>query len=243
MKKVFVCYAAYTGEKKVFFDSLTELNFQEYCKRNGFEFYLQKDQRKHFIDRHPTWMSWKIISDLIESGYLRDGDKVLSLDADACVVDLNADLTSKKSFSYAIDSCNSHCMGFYSMCVNDWSKKLVSNVLSESMYKRLQNTPIWKMWNDQASIYELFGIKRHSWEPFSLLKNYGWHSAVSPDTLYSIQELSEHVEILPTEYNVTHVAGEGFNEFFINPTSGRNTIIRHFAGSIWNPKYFEEVKR
>lgn len=243
MKKVFVCYAAYTGEKKVFFDSLTELNFREYCTKNNFEFYLEKDQSKHYIDRHPTWMSWKIISDLIDSGYLSHGDKVLSLDADACIVDLSADLTSKNSFSYAIDSCNSHCMGFYSISVDDWSKQLVKNVLNDDLYKRLKDTPIWRMWNDQAAIYELFGIKRHSWEPFALLKNNGWHSAVSADTIYSVQELNKHVHIFPTEYNVTHVAGEGFHEFFINPTSGCNTLIRHFAGCTWNAKYFQEIKR
>jgi hypothetical protein len=244
MKKVFVCYANYTGEKKEFFDTLTENNFREYCVRNNIEFYMIKDRSKHSIDRHPTWMSWKIIDDLIDSGYLVDGDKVFSLDADTCIVDMNADLTSKKSFSYAIDSCNTHCMGFYTISIDDWSKKLVKNVLNEDMYARLKDAPIWKMWNDQAGVYELFGIKRHSWEPFALLENQGWHSAVSPDTKYEIADLIEHVEILPTEYNVTHVAGEGFNEYFINPTQGKDTIIRHFAGGpSWDAKYFSEVKR
>jgi hypothetical protein len=244
MKKVLVCYANYSGEKKEFFDKLTENNFKEYCDRNEVIFYMVKDKSKHSIDRHPTWMSWKIIDDLIESGYLVEGDKVFSLDADTCIVDLNADLTSKKSFSYAIDSCNTHCMGFYSISIDEWSKRLVKNVLNEDTYQKLKNTPIWKMWNDQASVYELFGIKRHSWKPFSLLKDKGWHSSVSPDTIYSIEELNNHVEILPTEYNVTFVAGEGFNEYFINPTHGKDTIIRHFAGSPkWDANYFNEVKR
>lgn len=243
MKKVFVCYASYNGEKKVFFETLTQNNFREYCEKNEFVLYLIKDQSKHSIHRHPTWMSWQIINDLIGSGYLEDEDKVMSLDADTCIVDMNADLTSKKSFSYAIDSCNSHCMGFYSMTVNAWTRNLVANVLNDELYNRQKNTPIWNMWNDQAAIYELFGIKRHSWEPFSFLPNFGWHTAVSKDTIYSIAELKEHVEILPVEFNVTHVAGEGFNEYFINPSSGAKTIIRHFAGSTWNPKYFQEIKR
>lgn len=244
MKKVMVCYANYSGEKKQFFDTLTEANFSEYCGRNKLEFYMVKDKSKHSIDRHPTWMSWKIIDDLIESDYLQEGDKVFSLDADTCIVDMNADLTSEKSFSYAIDSCNTHYMGFYSITVDEWSRQLVKNVLNEMIYKKLKDTPIWKMWNDQASVYELFGIKRHSWVPFSLLDNYGWHSATSPDTKYSLAELHEHVQILPTEYNVTFVAGEGFNEYFINPTRGKDTIIRHFAGSPkWDESYFGEVKR
>lgn len=244
MKKVMVCYASYVGEKKVFFDTLTENNFREYCDRNDIEFYMVKDKTKHSIDRHPTWMSWKIIDDLIESQYLQEGDKVFSLDADTCIVDMKADLTSSKSFSYAIDSCNTHCMGFYSITINSWSKKFVKNVLNEEMYQKLKDSPIWKMWNDQASVYELFGIKRHSWIPFTKLKNYGWHTCVSQDTIYDIEELRQHVEILPTEYNVTHVAGEGFNEYFIVPTAGKDTIIRHFAGSPkWDAEYFKEVKR
>lgn len=244
MKKVFVCYANYNGEKKKFFETLTESNFKEYCDRNNIELYLIKEQGKHKIDRHPTWMSWKIIDDLLEENYLQNGDKVFSLDADTCIVDMNSDLTSKKSFSYAIDSCNTHCMGFYSINVDDWSRKLVKNVLDENRYQKLKNSPIWKMWNDQASIYELFGIKRHSWIPFELLENFGWHTASSSDTLYSLEELHSHVEILPTTYNVTHVAGESFNEYFINPTPGSKTIIRHFAGCpTWDARYFNEVKR
>ena len=244
MKKMMVCYANYTGEKKHFFDTLTERNFREYCERNDIELYLEKDQTRHSIDRHPTWMSWKIIDDLIDSEYLKAGDKVFSLDADTCIVDMNADMTSKKSFSYAIDSCNTHCMGFYSISVDNWSKRFVKNILDNDMYQRLKDAPIWKMWNDQASMYELFGIKRHSWIPFPCLENYGWHSAVSRDTKYAIEDLKEHVEILPTEYNVTYVAGEGFNEYFIIPTAGKNTIIRHFAGSPkWDASYFDEVKR
>lgn len=244
MKKVLVCYANYTGKKKNFFDELTEKNFREYCEVNSIELYLVKDQEKHRIDRHPTWMSWKIIKDLIDIDYLVDGDKVFSLDADTCIVDMKADFTSNKSFSYAIDSCNTHCMGFYSISIDKWSKRLVENVLDEQMYQKLKSTPIWKMWNDQASVYELFGIKRHSWQPFAEMDNFGWHSAPSPDTKYDIDELKEHVQILPTEYNVTHVAGESYNEYFIVPTRGKNTILRHFAGCPeWDARYFDEVKR
>lgn len=244
MKKVLVCYASYVGEKKHFFDTLTERNFSEYCERHDVDFYMVKDKSKHSIDRHPAWMSWKIINDLVETGYVQDGDKVFSLDADMCIVDMKADLTSKKSLSYAIDSCNTHCTGFYSFVIDEWSKKFIKNILDEDMYQRLKDSPIWKMWNDQAAMYELFGIKRHSWEPFSCLENYGWHSSVSQDTKYSIEDLKRHVEILPTEYDVTYVAGEGFNEYFIIPTPGKDTIIRHFAGSPkWEASYFDEVKR
>ena len=40
--------------------------------------------------------------------------------------------------------------------------------------------------------------------------------------------------------HVTHVAGENLNEFFINPTHKKDTVIRHFAGGQkWNKDYFK----
>lgn len=239
MKKILLCYANYSGEKHEFIETYTSKNFTDYCSLNNIQFLFVRDTSKHNIERHPTWMSWKIISDLIDSGSISDGDIISSIDADTCIVKKDASLFTSKSFGYAIDSCNTHCMGFYSLKINEWTKKLVKNVLDEERYQRLKDTPIWKMWNDQASIYTLFGIQRHSWIPFDLLENNGWHSHKTSDTIYSIEELHEHVEIMPTEWNVTHVAGEGFNEYFINPTQKRDTVIRHFAGSpYWLKEYF-----
>lgn len=239
MRKVLVCYANYSGEKGDFFDTYTEKNFREYCGVNDVLPYIVKDRSTHDIDRHPTWMSWKIISDLIDSEFLRDGDLVSSIDADTCIVKMKASLFTSKSFGYAIDSCNTHCMGFYSIKVDEWSKKFVKNVLDEERYHRLKNTPIWEMWNDQASVYSLFGIMRHSWLPFPELPHNGWGSSRTPDMIYEISEILERVEIMPTEWNVTHVAGENFNEFFIIPTHKKDTVIRHFAGGQkWNKDYF-----
>lgn len=49
-------------------------------------------------------------------------------------------------------------------------------------------------------------------------------------TLYSLEELYENVEVLPTEWNVTELEGESSCEFLINKTSKEDVIIRHFAG-------------
>ena len=185
-------------------------------------------------------MSWEIISNLIDDCKLVDGDKVFSIDADACITKMNENMTSDMSFGYAIDSCNTHCMGFYSLTINEWSRKFVKNVLNEQRYNILKDTPIWSMWNDQASVYSLFGIQRHSWTPFCLLSNNGWHSCVTEDTLYDIEDIKKNVQIFSTEWNVTHVAGENLNEFFINPTHKKDTVIRHFAGvQKWNKDYFK----
>jgi len=239
-KKILLCYANYTGQKHDFIEKYTTRNFSEYCNLNNIEFLFVRDKSKFNIDRHPTWMSWQIISNLIDSNYINNGDLISSIDADACIVKKDKLLFTNKSFGYAIDSCNTHCMGFYSLKINEWTKNLVKNVLDEERYQRLKEESMWKMWNDQASVYTIFGIQRHSWIPFNLLKDNGWHSDKSNDTIYTIDELHEHVEIMPTEYNVTHVTGEGFNEYFINPTQKKDIIIRHFAGSPnWLQEYFK----
>ena len=170
-----------------------------------------------------------------------DGDTVMSIDADICVFDITKPFVTKKSFGYAIDSCNTHCMGAYTININEWSRKMINNMLDQEMYLRLKDTPIWKMWNDQAAWYTIAGIKRHSWIPFRELENNGWHSNPNSDVKYSISDLEKHVELLPVEWNVTHVAGEGFNEYFINPSHRKDTIFRHFAGGpAWDEKYFLE---
>lgn len=242
MKTVLLCFAAYNGEKKEFFEKYTEPRFQKYAETHGWEIKIVKDYSRYELTRqHPTWMSWLIISEMIKNGELTDGDNVMSLDADICVFDITKPFITKKSFGYAIDSCNTHCMGAYTIKINDWSKEMINKMLDEEMYLRLKDTPIWKMWNDQAAWYTIAGIKRHSWIPFFEIDNNGWHSKKNPDIGYSIQNLEKHVEIFPVEWNVTHVAGEGFNEYFINPSHRKNTIFRHFAGGpAWDENYFLE---
>jgi len=242
MKTVLVCFAAYTGEKKDFFEKYTEPRFKKYAEYHGWETKIVKDYSEYELTRqHPTWMSWLIINDMIQKGELEDGDHVMSIDADICVYDITKPFITNRSFAYAIDSCNTHCMGAYTIKVNKWSRKMISSMLDMDMYLKLKDTPIWKMWNDQAAWYTLAGVKRHSWKPFNLMENQGWHSNVTDDTRLSLEELHEHVEILPVEWNVTHVAGEGFNEYFINPSHRKDTIFRHFAGGpAWDEKYFLE---
>jgi hypothetical protein len=242
MKTVLVCFAAYSGDKAVFFEKYTEPRFKKYAAHHGWQTKIVKDYSKYELTRqHPTWMSWLIIKDMLDSGELKDGDNVMSVDADICVFDITKPFITSKSFGYAIDSCNTHCMGAYTIKINDWSRKMIDNMLDEDMYSRLKNTDIWKMWNDQAAWYTISGVKRHSWIPFFELPNNGWHSNPNPDIAYSIAELEQHVEILPVEWNVTHVTGEGFNEYFINPSHRKDTIFRHFAGGpAWDKEYFLE---
>ena len=244
MKTVLVCFAAYSGEKKDFFEKYTEPRFEKYAAFHGWETKIVKDYSRYELTRqHPTWMSWLIIADMLATGEITDGDNVMSIDADICVFDITKPFITKKSFGYAIDSCNTHCMGAYTIKINEWSRKMIDKMLDQDMYLRLKDTPIWKMWNDQAAWYTITGIQRHSWIPFNQLDNNGYHVNRNPDIALTIQELEEHVEVFPVEWNVTHVTGEGFNEYFINPSHRRDTIFRHFAGGpAWDEKYFLESK-
>tara|TARA_A100001015_G_scaffold99427_1_gene110451 strand:+ start:689 stop:1423 length:735 start_codon:yes stop_codon:yes gene_type:complete len=242
MKTVLLCFAAYTGEKKVFFEKYTEPRFKKYAEYHGWELKIVKDYNKYELNRqHPTWMSWLIIKEMLDNKELGDGDNIMSIDADVCVYDITKQFITSKSFGYAIDSCNTHCMGAYTLKINSWSRKLVSAMLNDEMYLKLKDTPTWKMWNDQAAWYTIAGIKRHSWQPFLELENNGWHSNKTEDTKLTVDELYEHVELFPVVWNVTHVAGEGFNEYFINPSHRKNTVFRHFAGGpSWDKSYFLE---
>ena len=57
---------------------------------------------------------------------------------------------------------------------------------------------------------------------------------------YSLEELYEHVEVLPTTWNVTELEGESSCEFLINKTPREDVIIRHFAGGQqWRKEWFD----
>ena len=130
MKTVLVCFAAYTGDKKKFFNKYTEPRFKKYADFHGWETKIVKDYSKYTLTRqHPTWMSWLIINDMIQKGELKDGDNVMSIDADICVYDITKPFITNKSFSYAIDSCNTHCMGAYTIKINEWSRNMIAACL------------------------------------------------------------------------------------------------------------------
>jgi hypothetical protein len=157
-----------------------------------------------------------------------------------CIHRLDLEYPSHKSFTYCIDSGNTHCMGNYSIIVDDWSRQLILNIISEDRYNfyknkiyhhpMVNNYNFWGWFREQASWYSLAGIKAHSDESFWNLPDYGWHSLKDEWTIYSLEELYEHVEILPTPWNVTEMPGESGCVFNINPVDRKDVIIRHFAG-------------
>lgn len=249
MKKYLLVLANYNDWRQDFFNKYMSCRNKEYCDNND-TVYLEYTKPMNPFRGNYTWLKFKLVKDLIEDGTLKDGDILTHIDADICVVNPKIEFPCNKSFSYAIDSGNTHCMGAYSIRINDWSKRMVDLILDEERYNKYNEllsiheafghlTSFWGEFREQASWYSLAGIKRHSWKPFWEYENYGWHSDKTEDTIYSLEELHEHVEVLPTVWNVTELENESECQFNINKTDKNEVLLRHFAGGQpWRKEWF-----
>lgn len=250
-KKYMVVLANYPDWRQEFFHTYMSPRNKEYCKIHNYEYLEYIGPQKPFRD-HPTWWKFTTVRDLITNGSVKEGDIITHIDADMCIHNLDIPYPTNKSFSYCIDSGNTHCMGSYSIRVNDWSQKMIDLILDEDRYNALNDvvsvhehfghtSSFWHEFREQASWYSLAGIKRHSGIPFYNLAHYGWHSTKNEWTVYSLEELYENVEILPTCWNVTEIPGESWCEFNINQVSKNDVIIRHFAGGQpWRHEWFNK---
>jgi hypothetical protein len=251
MKKYLVVLAAYDDWRQDFYEQYTKINNKKYCLKHNFEYIEFNKENVGDIFRNSfVWNKFYNIQKMVNDSFFKFGDIITQLDADMAIFDHSVSLETSKSFAYAIDSCNTHCMGMSTIHLNNWSYKLIQNILSEDRYKKLndkittgsmgEQSSFWHIFTEQASWYSLAGIQRHSWIPFPLMKHWGWHSEVNEDTIYTLQELYQHVEIFPTIWNVTHLPPEdGEDKFYMIPTRSEDTIIRHFAGGRqWRKEYF-----
>jgi len=132
MKKVLLVFGSYADQRQQFFDSYMSPRNQEYADKHGFEYLEIKDNLYKYRGNY-TWLKFTILEQMLEEGYVTDGDVVTHLDADMCIANTDKLYETSKSFSYAIDSGNTHCMGNYSIKVNEWSRQLVANILSEEI--------------------------------------------------------------------------------------------------------------
>ncbi len=244
MRKILFVIANYPEKKQCFFEENYSKRNEKFAELHGYDYLVSKGG--DLVRGNPTWWKFTLVRDMISSGELKDGDKLVHLDADMRIDKFEQDYPCNKSFSYAIDSGNSHCMGNYAIIVNDWTKNLIDLILSEDRYKKLNDkqsvheyfghtNSFWHEFREQASWYSLAGIKRHSNDSFfSFIEHgwhtYGWHSAKDEDTVYSLEELYDNVEILDPAWNVTEIPGESSCIFNINKVEKENIIIRHFAG-------------
>ena len=246
MKKIFLVIANYKDDRqKIFEEKISPIN-KKYCDKHSLEYIAVKETPPLFRD-NPTWWKFTIVRDMIKDGRLQDGDTLTHFDADMVIVKDNLSYPTNKSFSYSIDNGNTHCMGNYSININEWSKNLINQILDEKRFNRHRENNHWLNFREQACWYTLCGVLTHSWIPFFNMDNYGWHSSKSSETYYSIEELKEHVEVLGPEWNTTLLAEEAedhvsksLQKYNIVKSRKEDTIIRHFAGGQpWNPEYFD----
>jgi hypothetical protein len=247
MKKILFVISQYTDYRQDIFNNIISPNNKKYCEKHNFKYVeIKNDKHIDLFRNNPTWWKFTIVRDLIDNNKVEDGDIISHIDADMYFVKDDVSLETTKSFSYSIDSGNTHCMGWYSIKINDWSKNLIKNILSEDRFKKLNDkvtihdrfktySSFWYEFREQASWYSLAGIKRHSDKPFWEYPNNGFYSQYDENVVYSLDELEKNVEIFPTEFNVTEWENESSCQFNINHVRKDDVVIRHFAGGQdWN---------
>lgn len=250
MKHLFVL-AAYSDYRQGIFDTYISPRNKEYCEKHGYNYVeIRKEHNVVPFRGNLTWNKWKIIQDLIKAGTLKDGDIIIQQDADVVPVDMEAtyEPAEDKSMTICIDSGNTYCHGIFGLRINEWTKELVNNILDDFKFERMSQfvtkhdgfpdrppNPFISEFREQAVFYMLFGIKRHSWTPFTELAYNGIHSNVNQFTVYSLKSAQKHLQILPVEYNLTIWPGESDTTFYINKFDDKSKVkFRHITGSDWN---------
>ena len=147
-KKYLMVTSNFDNWKQDFFINNMSKRNQEYADIHNFEYLEFLDVEQKYRD-HPTWLKFKLISDLLDDKTIKEGDTVTQIDADMCIVKKNIEYVTNKSFSYAIDSQYT-LYGHFSLKINDWSKNLINLILDDDRYKRLQN---------HITEHEYFGFK------------------------------------------------------------------------------------
>lgn len=251
MKKYLLVFASYPEKRQKFFLEHMSKRNKEYCKTHNTEYIEITDKLLPYRD-NLTWLKFKKVKDMIDDGFLKENDILVHMDADMLFMRTDIEFPCDKSFSYSIDSGNSHCMGCYSIRINEWSSNMIDLILDEDRYNELKYrvtvheafgyaNSFWSEFREQASWYSLAGIKRHSWVPFTELPDYGWHSDKDEYTVYSLQDLHKNVQILPATWNVTEMPGESNCRFNINKVDKEDVIIRHYAGGqLWRCGEYHE---
>ena len=240
MSKYLLVISIYPDERQRKFETQHSPRNVSYCNHHEFTYIEIKELNDIPVicrQRAIVWYRFFYIKYWIDHGFFKDGDIVSQIDADICIANGKYPLqpSEGKSFAYAIDSCNTHCMGVFSLRVTDWSKQMLNNLLDENRWNKYKDTPFWKVFHEQASWYSLAGIKDTFQNPgqigWSRVANLGWNSTERNDPVYSLDELNKNVEILPVEWNVTDWSGA--SQYFRFPTKTdkrEDVIFRHFAG-------------
>ena len=246
MKKYLLVIARYQDQRQEIFEKYISPKNKDYCFKHGLEYLLVDNSVDLPVFRdNPTWWKFTLLQTAIKNGSIKENDLFVHFDADMVVVKPEFEYTTSRSFSYAIDNGNTHCMGNYCMRVNDWTVDLVDRILDEDFYQKNKEKKHWQEFREQASWYSLAGIVSHSDKPFFHKPFYGF--AENKTAYYYHQDLMDRVEIKDARWNTTLLSEETDNpvsqmleQYNINKTPKKETIIRHFAGGQpWRVEYFE----
>lgn len=245
MKKYLFVIARYKDNRQDLFEEYISPKNQEYCQRHGLE-YILVDNSWDLPDfrGNITWHKFWLVRQFLQEGRIKIGDSVVHFDADMVVVKPEFEYKTNKSFSYAIDNCNSHCMGNFCIKVNEWSVGLIESILEESFYQTNKESKHWRRFREQAAWYSLAGIDPFCRSSYLAMPNNGFHSS-NIAAKYSLEELAEHVEIKSPIWDCTFLSEEmdnpaarSLSRFYKNKTKQSETIIRHFAGKQpWRREY------
>mgnify|MGYP001192097352 FL=1 len=246
MNKYLVVISRYNDARQEAFDKYISPKNLKYCGQHNTEYIEVRNNYQFKEERdNPIWQKFLYVKSMLDEGRLKDGDKITVLDADMVFAKFDFEYITEKSFSYAIDNGNTHCLGNYTISINEWSRRMIGLILCPERYACNKNREIWTRWAEQASWYSLCGIKDHSWVPFFELPNNGWHSNESINPVFSIEELNENVEIRGPEWNTTLLEEEANDsvskslmQYNIVKSKKEDTIIRHFGGGQpWGAEY------
>lgn len=246
MKKHLLVVANYKDERQEIFDKHYSVRNKEYCQKHGYEYIVSNGIE--VTRNNPTWWKFTVPQKLINDGVIKEGDVLLHLDADMMIAKPEYEYPCYNSFTYAIDNGNSHCMGNYSMIINEWSRQLIKNILDDALFEECKNTELWTLWREQAAWYTLSGVPRHSWVDYRMRPHHGWHQTVDeffiPKIKYTLNDLYKNVTVLGPEWNSTLLTEDSdtipqsLMTYNIAKSIKRNCIIRHFAaGQKWRTDY------
>ena len=270
MKKYFVTFVNYSSdynseedmERYNLFKKYNSKRNKDYCLKHNYE-YIEADEEvfkiphlfsipsmpEFEVKNNNHFARWQLFKNFIDNGDLKEGDVIRHHDADVFICDMEKELPYDKNFTYGIDSGNTHCFGAFNLKVGDFANKLIDTMLSKErfdllttkkFYKENDGGEVFYYWGDQQAYYIAAGIKCHSWLPFYLMPNYGFHSYVTPYVVFGLDELVNNVDILPVTWNTTHLLGESGGDWNIQNglrdaydichSTRDKTILRHFAG-------------
>jgi len=248
VKKYLLVIARYKDERQEIFEKFISPKNKDYCFRHKLDYLLIDNSVDLPLFRgNPTWWKFTVPCALIRGGNIREGDLLVHFDADMVICKPEYEYTTSRSFSYSIDNGNTHCMGNYCMRINDWTVDLVDKILDEDFYQKNKDTKHWLEFREQAAWYSLAGIHSHSWTSFFELPFYGFNGRENSENIaFGIKELMSRVEIKDARWNTTLLAEEAddpvsqmLQQYNINKTPKKETIIRHFAGGQpWREEYF-----